>query len=256
MIFTDQLHQKHTLPNYPKRIVSIVPSQTELIWDLGLKSELVGITKFCIHPPEMHKSVAHVGGTKKLHIEKIKSLNPDIIIGNKEENEKEQIEELQRYFPVWMSDIFTLNDSLSMIKGIGSLLNKEVESEAIIQKIKTSFLKLPQINKRVLYFIWNDPYMVAGRHTFIGDVMSRLGLTNCIDVIDSRYPILTIEEIIALNPELILLSSEPFPFNDKHVSELQKHLPHTKIQIVDGEAYSWYGSRLLHSVTEFEKLTS
>lgn len=255
MIFTDQLHQKHTLQHYPKRIVSIVPSQTELIWDLGLKSELVGITKFCIHPPEMHKSVAHVGGTKKLHIEKIKSLNPDIIIGNKEENEKEQIEELQRYFPVWMSDIFTLNDSLSMIKGIGSLLNKEVESEAIIQTIKTSFLKLPQINKRVLYFIWKDPYMVAGRHTFIGDILSRLGLTNCIDDINSRYPILTIEEIIALNPELILLSSEPFPFNEKHVSELQKHLPHTKIQIVDGEAYSWYGSRLLHSVTEFEKLS-
>lgn len=254
MLFTDQLQQRIILTHYPKRIISIVPSQTELIWDLGLKQELIGITKFCIHPKQMHQSITHVGGTKTLNIKKIKALKPDIIIGNKEENEQTQILELQQEFPVWMSDIYTLKDSLNMIQGLGTLLNKETQSLNISNSIKKSFKTLPQLNKRVLYFIWNKPYMVAGSNTFIGDVLQRLGLINCIEEKDSRYPILTIDEIKILNPDLILLSSEPFPFNQKHINELKKHLPTTSISIVDGEAYSWYGSRLMQSVGEFEKL--
>ncbi len=254
MLFTDQLQQRITLTHYPKRIISLVPSQTELIWDLGIRDELIGITKFCIHPTQMHQSVTHIGGTKTLNLEKIKALKPDIIIGNKEENEQSQIIELQKHFPVWMSDIFTLEDSLNMIQGIGTLLDKEAKSIEMTNAIKQSFKKLPQLNKRVLYFIWNKPYMVAGRNTFIGDFLQRLGLINCIEEQGSRYPTLTMDEIKTLNPELILLSSEPFPFTQKHIEELQQHLPKTSIGIVDGEAYSWYGSRLRHSIDEFKKL--
>ncbi len=254
MIFTDQLQQPIALTHYPKRIISLVPSQTELIWDLGIREELVGITKFCIHPKQMHQSVTHVGGTKTLNIEKIKALKPDIIIGNKEENERSQILELQKQFPVWMSDIFTLEDSLNMIHDLGALLNKKAKSLEITHTIQQAFKSLPQLNKRTLYFIWNKPYMVAGCNTFIGDVLQRLGLINCIEEKDSRYPTLTIDEIKMLNPELILLSSEPFPFTQKHIEELQKHLPTTTICIVDGEAYSWYGSRLMQSIDEFKKL--
>ncbi len=254
MIFTDQLQQTFTFNQFPKRIISIVPSQTELIWDLGIRDELVGITKFCIHPTNMHQTIAHVGGTKTLNIELIKSLQPDLIIGNKEENEKSQIEAFQHHFPVWISDIYTLNDALEMIQGIGNLLNKENEGAKIVSNILNSFGTLPQIDKRVLYFIWRKPYMVAGRNTFIGDLLQRLGLQNCIKEIGSRYPTLSIDELKKYDPELILLSSEPYPFSQKHLEELQQHLPNTTIQLVDGEAFSWYGSRLLHSMKEFEKI--
>ena len=254
MIVTDQLQQKFNFSSPPKRIISIVPSQTELLWDLQLHDALIGITKFCIHPKLMHQTITHVGGTKNLNIEKIKSLQPDLIIGNKEENEQSQIEELQKHFPVWMSDIYTLDDSLHMIQSLGILFNKEAKALEITAQITTSFKALPQLNKSALYFIWNNPYMVAGRYTFIGDLLQRLGLENVIVENDSRYPSITIEEIKKLNPELMLLSSEPFPFNQTHINELKKQLPDSDILIVDGEAFSWYGSRLTQSINEFKRL--
>ena len=122
MQFTDDIGNTINLDGVPKRIVSVVPSQSELLWDLGLKNELIGITKFCIHPHEMYRSVARVGGTKKLHIEKIKELKPDLIIANKEENERSDIEELQKHFPVWISDIKNLDDALRMIHHVGEVV--------------------------------------------------------------------------------------------------------------------------------------
>ncbi len=254
MIFTDQLNNTIELNAFPKRIISIVPSQSELLWDLGLREELVGITKFCIHPKEMHQSVTHIGGTKTLNIDKIRSLKPDVIIGNKEENDQTQIVELQKEFDVWMSDIYTLHDSLSMIEGIGDLVNKSQDAKKITSQISTSFKDLKQTHQTVLYFIWNKPYMVAGRATFIGHLLEKIGLKNCITDINSRYPTLSLDDIINLNPELIFLSSEPYPFKETHVKELKKHLPKTRMLIVDGELFSWYGSRLTHSTTYFNEL--
>ncbi len=254
MIFTDQLNNTIELNAFPKRIISLVPSQSELLWNLGLREELVGITKFCIHPKELHESVTLVGGTKTLNIAKIRSLKPDVIIGNKEENDQAQIEALQKEFKVWMSDIFTLTDSLSMIEGIGELVGKKEEAEKLTSQISSSFKDLKQTHQTVLYFIWNKPYMLAGRATFIGHLLEKIGLKNCISDINSRYPTLSLDDIINLNPELIFLSSEPYPFKETHVKELQKRLPNTRILIVDGELFSWYGSRLTHSVTYFNKL--
>ena len=254
MIFTDQLNNTIELNAFPKRIISLVPSQSELLWDLGLREELVGITKFCIHPKELHQSVTHIGGTKTLNIDKIRLLKPDVIIGNKEENEQAQIEALQKEFKVWMSNINTLDDSLSMIEGIGELVTKNAEAKKIIALINTSFKQLKQTHQTVLYFIWKKPYMVAGRATFIGHLLEKIGLKNSIKDINSRYPTLSLEDIISLNPELIFLSSEPFPFKERHVKELQKQLPNTRILIVDGELFSWYGSRLTHSVKYFNEL--
>jgi ABC-type Fe3+-hydroxamate transport system substrate-binding protein len=139
MEFKDQLNRIITLPNTPKRIVSLVPSQTELLVDLGLKSRLVGVTKFCIHPNDARKKSTIVGGTKNLNIEKIKSLNPDIIIANKEENDLQQIEECARHFPVWISDIKDLNDSIQMIKDIGSITKTYDKAEQITKDILNSF---------------------------------------------------------------------------------------------------------------------
>ncbi|MBL7936714.1 MAG: ABC transporter substrate-binding protein [Bacteroidia bacterium] len=253
MIFTDQLQHKVELNSFPKRIVSLVPSQSELLWDLGLRDEIVGITKFCVHPVEMFHSVERIGGTKTLNIEKIRSLKPDLIIGNKEENEKTQIEILQKEFPVWMSDIYNLEDALNMMQLVGELVNKPTQAHQIKYNIENSFLNLQTNQKTGLYLIWNNPYMAAGKATFIGNMLHRISIQNVLDE-NSRYPELSIEEIITLNPEIIFLSSEPYPFKEIHIEELQKKLPSSKVILVDGELFSWYGSRLLKSVNYFNKL--
>jgi len=254
MQFTDQLNNTIELKSYPKRIISLVPSQSELLWDLGLREELVGITKFCIHPPEMFLNIDRVGGTKTLNIEKIRALKPDLIIGNKEENEQSQILELQKEFTVWLSDIYTLEDSLSMIEKVGALVNKVEAAKKITNNIQTSFLNLLKVNKNVLYFIWREPYMAAGKATFIGDMLKRIGLENKMSDENARYPNLSLEEIKSLHPELIFLSSEPYPFKEAHIKELQDVLPTSKIILVDGELFSWYGSRLQKSVAYFNEL--
>lgn len=256
MLFTDQLNNTIELKSYPKRIVSLVPSQSELLWDLGLREELVGITKFCIHPKELYKSIPKIGGTKTIDIQKIRALKPDLIIGNKEENEQAQILELQKEFPVWMSDIYNLKDALAMIQSVGALVNRVEEATEIKTTIHTSFLNLKTINKSVLYLIWKDPYMAAGKGTFIGDMLHKMGLQNVITDKNSRYPNLISEDIQSLNTELIFLSSEPYPFKEKHIQEFKQLLPNSKIIIVDGEMFSWYGSRLLKSVNYFTELST
>jgi ABC-type Fe3+-hydroxamate transport system substrate-binding protein len=221
MLFTDQLNNTIELYTFPKRIISIVPSQSELLWDLGLRDELVGITKFCIHPKEMFNSIERVGGTKTLHIEKIRALKPDLIIGNKEENEQSQILELQKEFPVWMSDIYNLEDALKMIELVGELVNQSNKANQLKNTIQHSFLNIQQVSKTALYLIWYKPYMAAGKTTFIGDMLQKIGVENVLPA-NSRYPELSLEEIKSLNPDIIFLSSEPYPFKQEHINEHQK----------------------------------
>lgn len=245
--FTDQLDRSITIPFPPKRIISLVPSQTELLFDLGLDEEIVGITKFCIHPAYRLKSKTKIGGTKKLDLELIRGLRPDLIIGNKEENEREQIEALMLEFPVWMSDIKDLDDALEMISDVGSLTGKKEKALEIVAQIKEGFAGLAAENnsrsKRIVYFIWKNPYMAAGNDTFINDILERAGWINTIET--SRYPELSAEEIKQASPDWIFLSSEPYPFKEKHLAEFQELVPAAKVIIVDGEMFSWYGSRLL-----------
>lgn len=256
MTVRDQTGRSIEIHSIPKRIISIVPSQTELIWDLGLRDELVGITKFCIHPKEMFRTKTRVGGTKQLNFDAIKKLNPDLIIANKEENEKEQIEALCKEFPVWISDIKTLDDAYQMMSELGKILDKEKEATSIIDKIKLEFSKLksPARKIRTAYFIWKNPWMLAGRDTFINKMLQFCGFENIMQDENSRYPEIELEELKKLNPELILLSSEPYPFKEKHIKEFETWLPNCKTIIVDGELFSWYGSRLVHSPGYFNEL--
>lgn len=228
----------------PKRIVSLVPSQTELLYYLEVEDEVKGITKFCVHPEHWLKTKTVIGGTKNLNLQKIFELNPDLIIGNKEENALEQITELQQNFQVYMSDIYTLTDALKMIADIGVLLQKENKANDLVTEIKNSFDKILKLNSTALYLIWGNPYMAAGRNTFIGNMMEHAGFENILSDKTLRYPELSWQEMAALNPEYILLSSEPFPFKTKHEEEIKKMLPKAKIIHVDGEMFSWYGSRL------------
>jgi len=253
--FTDQMGNEILINFPPKRIVSIVPSQTELLFDLGLDQEIVGLTKFCIHPIEKFAARTKVGGTKKLNIDLIKDLKPDLIIGNKEENTQSDIEELAEHFPVWMSDIFTLNDAMKTITQIGELVDREPEAGYLNHLISAGFNDLKtlalqnQIDKKVAYLIWRKPYMAAGKNTFINDVLLANGMTNVIH--HERYPTITLEKLKYLNPQLILLSSEPYPFAEKHIEEIQKAIPNVSIKLVDGEMFSWYGSRLVKAVQYF-----
>lgn len=242
--------------NYPPlRIISLVPSQTELLFDLGLDKEIVGITKFCIHPQDKFKASAKIGGTKSLNIRKIRELAPDLIIGNKEENVQDQIEELMSEFPVWMSDINVLEDALGMINEVGNLTGKSQEAELLSFAIRNGFetLRLAEVKKQtVAYFIWKDPYMVAGRDTFINDILNKAGYDNFTNL--NRYPELSTDQLKESKPDIVFLSSEPYPFKDRHVDEIKAICPAARVSIVDGEMFSWYGSRLIHTPSYLQTL--
>jgi ABC-type Fe3+-hydroxamate transport system substrate-binding protein len=254
-VYKDQLGREVVLHRIPKRIISVVPSQTELLYDLGLEDEVIGITKFCVHPEQWFRKKERVGGTKMLHLERIRTLSPDLIIANKEENIREQIEELAKDFPVWVSDVNNLAGAMDMIRSLGDLTGRSSEASAIINKIEKGFqqLKKVQYKPKTCYLIWKDPYMTIGGDTFIHDILNRAGLDNVFASFN-RYPQVEIKLLQELSCEWILLSSEPYPFKEKHVKELQEQLPGTKILLVDGEMFSWYGSRLVKAPDYLKQL--
>ncbi len=255
--FTDQIGHTITIETSPKRIISLVPSQTELLAYLGLDDEVAGITKFCIHPEIWFRTKTRVGGTKNVNFEKIEHLNPDLIICNKEENKESEVRALMEKYPVWTSDIHNLDDSLAMINSIGDMVNKQDEVKKLAAKIKNNFKEFEKTKpapKRVVYLIWKDPYMAAGKDTFIDYTLSTCNFKNvCIEAL-GRYPQLSMEQIKNLQPELILLSSEPFPFTEKHLTEFKSYFPESIPVLVDGEYFSWYGSRLVDAPQYFKSL--
>lgn len=252
MEFTDHLNRTIFLPKPPERIISLVPSQTELLVDLGLEDRIVGATKFCVHPRHLRKSKTIVGGTKNYRFDVIDSLKPDLIIGNKEENDQEGIEKLAGKYPVWMSDIFDLKDSLRMISDLGKITRAEAKSAEVISQIEKSFAQPTAKKGTCVYLIWENPKMAAGKNTFIDSMLSVAGFENLVEKL--RYPEITDEMLIKLSPDFLLLSSEPFPFKEKHIKTFQALLPSSKIILVDGELFSWYGSRLLHAAEYFKGL--
>ncbi|MGB1205755.1 MAG: ABC transporter substrate-binding protein [Chitinophagales bacterium] len=255
-IFIDQMQRKIVLKQYPpKRIISLVPSQTELLADLGLDKEVVGITKFCIYPNRWFREKKRVGGTKDFKIAEIEALEPDIIIANKEENEPQKIEILAKKYPIWISDIQNLEQAYEMIRAIGHLTNKEKEATFLLKKLREKMTILPKIKKwHVAYFIWRKPYMAAAKNTFIDEILEYCGFTNVLSLDYERYPVVLLENLKNLKLDIIFLSSEPYPFKEKHIAEIKTILPHVKVVLVDGEMFSWYGSRLLKTADYCKKL--
>jgi len=255
MTIFDHLGRKLMLRNTPKRIVSLVPSQTELLLDLGLKDRLLGITKFCVHPKNLQNEKKVVGGTKSIHIDKIEALKPDIILCNKEENTKEMVTELEKIAPVHVSDISNTSDALQLIKEYGEIFRMPENAQNLVCSIEN---KIEILSKEIqhkkwkscIYLIWKDPYMAAGKDTFINELLQLNKLENKID--ENRYPSISKEQLIEYAPDLVLLSSEPFPFKQKHIEEI-KSLGLNAI-LVDGEYFSWYGSRLEKAMDYFKTL--
>lgn len=256
MEFVDQLNRTVFLKRTPSRIVSLVPSQTELLVDLGLRKSIVGITKFCVHPADLKNEKTIVGGTKKVNYDKIKVLNPDFIICNKEENTEEMVLQLEYIAPVWISDIKTIPESFFMIRRMGEIFKVAEKAAEIISKIEIELSVLHKIvqnlrTRKVIYLIWKDPYMAAGKNTFIDALLQVNNFQNIIDSEASRYPEIGNKEF--KNADLIFLSTEPYPFKRKDVLKLNAELE-LEIKLVDGEFFSWYGSRLIKSITYFKTL--
>ena len=254
----DQLQREIELPNSLKRIVSLVPSQTELLVELGLETSIVGITKFCVHPNYLRNEKTVVGGTKQVDFKKIRTLQPDIILCNKEENTKEMITELEQIAPVHISDIYTIKDCLELIDMYGNLFSVEEKSSQIIlsieseaEKFSTYISKMPKL--KVTYFIWREPWMVAGSKTFINHLLELNNFENTFSELE-RYPEINLEAIEQKNVDVILLSSEPYPFTQKHIDEISNQVLNAKIKLVNGEYFSWYGSRLSKAFDYFTKL--
>lgn len=251
--YRDQLHRTIDIPDSPQRIISLVPSLTELLFDLGLGDRVVGITKFCIHPEEWFRSKTRVGGTKQLKHDVIAELQPDLIIANKEENTRADVEALMPDYPVWVSDVNTLDDALEMMRRLGEITEAEKKAGALVSEIQESFKQLATVStQRVLYLIWQKPWMAAGTDNFIHEMLDCCDWQNVVQ--EARYPELSDADIRELDPEIVMLSSEPFPFQEKHMDSILSLLPHAKVLLVDGEMFSWYGSRLRYSAAYFREL--
>lgn len=244
---TDALGRPVVLATPPRRIVSLVPSQTELLADLGLDVEVVGVTRFCVHPQGWKVQKQTVGGTKHLRLDRIAALRPDLVLANREENMREQVEAVAAFAPVYVTDVATVDDALATIRTVGRLVDRTGPAEVLAEEIQTGFAALSDTTHataswRAAYFIWRRPWMSVGGDTFISDVMRRAGLANVFGD-HTRYPEVTTEEVAAARPDVLLLSSEPYPFKPKHAAELEAATGVLAV-LVDGEVFSWYGSRM------------
>ncbi len=259
IILTDSVGEKICFDRSPNKIISLVPSLSELLCDLGLEEKIVGITKFCVHPPALKQQKTIVGGTKNVRCEKIKALSPDLIIANKEENTLEMVSQLRHIAPVYVTDIMTINDNLDVISTFGRIFDCEERAAILandLSKAAAGFQKYMEdkISRKAAYFIWKDPYMAAGAQTFINELMSISKFDNLFQSAP-RYPEIKLKEILVReHPEIILLSSEPYPFKEKNVLEMKEIFPGSKVFLVDGEMFSWYGSRPLKAFKYFTEL--
>lgn len=235
------------MTNAPQRIISLVPSLTELVIELGLEKELIGRTRFCIHPKEKVDQIPIVGGTKNPRLDKIQNLEPDYIIANKEENRPEDIAALKGNFEINITDIATIEDALIVIHQLGKLFNQQKKAQKLINNIQNALDNRPETSLLTsAYLIWKDPWMTVGGDTYIHDILEHWNLSNVFSD-QKRYPKIDLDELKKQNPDLILLSSEPYPFKEKHMAQIEEVCPAARVLLVEGEWFSWYGSRMEHA---------
>lgn len=232
--------------NY-RRIISLVPSLTELLIDLELKDKLAGRTRFCVHPKEEVADIPIVGGTKNPRLDTISQADPDLIIANKEENRPTDIKTLMNDFEVEVTNIATIEDALITIHRLGQKLQVTERAGELISDIQDRLTDRPgEPELRTAYMIWKDPWMSIGGDTYIHDVLEHWNLPNIYGS-RSRYPKLDLNELQSYNPDLVLLSSEPYPFREKHLAQVQEVCPAARVLLVEGEWFSWYGSHMKHA---------
>jgi len=253
----DQMHHSVLLTKPPLRIVSLVPSLTELLADgFQLFSAIVGVTDYCVHPSGIREKVATIGGPKKIGVEQIKALNPDIVIASKEENVRAQIEELRKEVPVFVTDVVDVPSALEAISSLGKLVCAPQAASLLVDNIQKVFVSYKPFREdlSVAYLIWQDPLMTVSRGTFIHEMLSLAGFCNVFANSTQRYPQVELRDIAAQQPNLVLLASEPYSFTTEDKKSMQEQLPHSKVVRVDGEMFSWYGNRVAKAPAYFKQL--
>jgi len=244
---TDARDRRMVLDRPSRRIVSLVPSQTELLAFLGLDDEVVGITRFCERPEGWRQEKTIVGGTKQVDLETVQALEPDLILANYEENTAEDVAALDGVAPVFVTEVKTVPEACQMIRTVGDLTGTSNQTSTLVGRIISRFDALPDFpSLRTAYFIWREPYMTVGGDTFIHDVMRRGGFKNAF-ADQTRYPEVDLDALAGMELDVILCSSEPFPFHqkEKFTADLRAACPSTPPEVVDGQPFSWYGPRLL-----------
>jgi ABC-type Fe3+-hydroxamate transport system substrate-binding protein len=223
-----------------QRIVSLVPSTTETLFDLGVGDRVVGVTRFCVHPDEA-RTRPKVGGTKDAIPARIEALAPDLVVANCEENTREIFDALRGTAPVWAAFPRTLDDAIADVRSLGGMVG--ADPEPVCGPIELERTRLARRPFDFTYLIWKDPWMAVGRDTFISALLGEAGGINESTGAD-RFPVVTVEEL-RTRTGLLLLSSEPFPFAERHVAALvEAGISRKRIHLVDGELLSWHGSRL------------
>lgn len=229
-----------------------------MLVDLGLEENIVGVTKFCVHPENLKKDKVIVGGTKNINLEKIKALKPDFILCNKEENTKEIVENCSVIATTHVSDLFTIEDVIDLIKYYATIFHCEKKATIIIDELRNTIKKFKIYIKdkstlKVVYFIWKKPWMIAANNTFINHLLELNKFENCFKD-QNRYPEIILEDLELKQVDAILLSSEPYPFKENDFSDFNNYTENIKVVLVDGEYFSWYGSRLLNAFEYFKEL--
>ena len=255
--FTDQIGRQTQIDNPPEKIVSLVPSITELLFELGLENLLYGRTKFCIYPKDRVAKVETIGGVMGLDYHKIQKIQPDLIIGSKEENGMNEINEINKEYPVWVSNVTNLEDATEMIRSIGEICRISEKAEETIGKINEEFEKLNEIPEGVIkgaYLVWKNPLYTINENTFIHDMLRRSGIENVFADKEEAYPKILEKEIQDRKPDYIFLPSEPYNFTEKEAKEFRKKFPNSEIRQVNGEYFSWYGSHLLNAPSYFKQI--
>lgn len=237
------------------RIVSLVPSWTETLFSFGFETEVVGVTRWCVHPKEITDRIEKVGGTKDPDVARIVALRPDLVVCETEENQRADVEALQAAgVEVWLSRVESIDDSLREILSLGEAVGKEEPAAALVARIRESLREVAEArgpDVPVYVPIWRKPWMTIGRATYAHDVLAAVGARNVFADAPGRYPERSPEDAIAVGATAALLPTEPYPFHEKPQGAdecVAAGLPRERVALVDGEALTWYGARGVEGV--------
>jgi ABC-type Fe3+-hydroxamate transport system substrate-binding protein len=264
---TDATGQVLTPAREPRRIVSLIPSVTETLFALGLGDAVIGVTAYCVEPREDVRRKTKVGGQKNPALEVIRDLAPDLVVANVEENLKEHVERLREWgIPVWVTYPRTVDDGIRMIRELGELTGRRARADAIAGGLdallaETRARSAGRAPVRVFYPIWRDPTMTIGADTYIHDMLAVCGGANVFGDRPERYPTITLEEVRAARPEVIVLPDEPFRFRRAHVADFSAYadIPAVRdgrIHLMDGKLFCWYGPRIADALRTLPALFS
>ena len=239
------------------RIVSLVPSITELLCDLGLAGQIVGRTGFCVHPREIVRRIPKVGGTKSVNLEKVRSLRPTHVIVNVDENERPTAEAIADFVPnMIVTHPLGPLDNLALYRQIGTAFGVEAGAEALCVRFQQAYehaMALQRPRRHILYLIWKKPWMTVSRDTYISRTLAAFGMITWPERSEVRYP--AIDEIAGLDVDMVLLPTEPYPFRPRDVNAIAA-LSQKPVRLIDGEMTSWYGSRAIRGLAYLAEFSS